>query len=470
MLVVVITVVFVGFRLTKNGNYLIKEIDRETLSQTVDVSGKVIPLEDVKLSFEVSGRVVKNNFGIGDKVKRGALIAEIDKSKILADISRAKADVQVSQIEVNELADTEGSNRILNERSSTVSTLKNAYTSADIAVRNKTDQMFENPGFANAKVTLAIDDYELRQDIEKERVDIGKLLNKWNQRMLELNSVNLEISDITETLINLNMVRDYLRLLEGGLGDSSPIGSVTSSTIGTYRTDLASARNTVDTAIESVDSVNENLRDVTSDLPIKQAKLSSKEAELDSLLAQLDDYSIVAPFDGVVTKNDLTVGQIVAANESLISLITQGDLEIEAFVPEINIANVKIGDAVDFALDAFGPEKFGGFVASIDPSETIDDGVSTYRILIGINPSPESVRIKSGMTADISIYTLTKEDVILVPVSSIFAESGKSFVYLKKDKDIEKREVVLGQKDSYGNQEVLDGLSVGDLVILNYQE
>lgn len=465
---VLIAVGVSSYFIFSNGDYIIKIAERETFTQTVDVSGKVIPQEEVDLSFGISGKVVSNQVDVGDIVGYGQIIATLDNSKLSAEIKKAEANLLVADLEVSGLSSGTDS-KINNQKREVVTTLKNAFSVADLAIRNKTDQLFDNVNTLDPD-PITILDREERIELSRARKDVAEIFEAWVVFSGNLDYTNVSSDDITRTLNNLYEINDYLKLVEFLLSDLTPNNTYSQSDINAYRTDVASARGSINTAIKDVSSTSELLRGVTSDLPIRQAEAQSSEASLSALKAQLSDYVIRSPFAGVITKNDLTVGQTVSANTAVVSLITQGDLEIEAFIPEISIANIKIGDQVSFVLDAFGSDEFFGKIISIDPSETLDDGVSTYRVLIAIEENEDTERIKSGMTADISIATLIKENVLLAPISAVFEESGKTFVYLKNGKEIQRKEVELGQKDSFGNREVLSGLNEGDKIILNFEE
>jgi HlyD family secretion protein len=140
--------------------------------------------------------------------------------------------------------------------------------------------------------------------------------------------------------------------------------------------------------------------------------------------------------------------------------------QIESYVPEVNIAQIKLDNDAQVTLDAYGPSvNFVATVISIDPAETIKDGVSTYKIKLKFKENDD--RIKSGMTANVSIATFVKQNVISVPGGVIFEKNGKNFVQIKNDDKITDREVVLGAVSSLGRTEIVSGLMDGDLILLN---
>jgi hypothetical protein len=140
--------------------------------------------------------------------------------------------------------------------------------------------------------------------------------------------------------------------------------------------------------------------------------------------------------------------------------------QIESYVPEINIALIKFGDSAKITLDAYGDNTFfEAKVVSIDPAETVRDGVSTYKIKLQFIEKDE--RIKSGMTANVAIIIFNKPHVIVVPGGVVLEQDGKKFVQIKNGKEILEREVTTGDVSLLGQIEIVSGLEDGEQVILN---
>ncbi len=147
-------------------------------------------------------------------------------------------------------------------------------------------------------------------------------------------------------------------------------------------------------------------------------------------------------------------------------MMSVGTFEIESYVPEVSIAQIKLEDVARISLDAYGDSVlFDAKVVSIDPAETIRDGVSTYKVKLQFGDKDD--RIKSGMTANVSIVIFNKPNVIVIPGGAIFNKDGKKFVQIKSDNKISDQEIVLGDVSSLGQTEIVSGLKDGDMVILN---
>jgi HlyD family secretion protein len=140
--------------------------------------------------------------------------------------------------------------------------------------------------------------------------------------------------------------------------------------------------------------------------------------------------------------------------------------EIEANIPEADIAKIKISNPAKITLDAYGSNVFfEAKVVKIDPAETIIEGVATYKTTLQFSGNDE--RVKSGMTANIDILTAKAENVIAIPQRAVAQkENGDKIVkILKDDGVVEERKVTTGLKGSDGNIEITEGIQEGEKII-----
>ena len=233
----------------------------------------------------------------------------------------------------------------------------------------------------------------------------------------------------------------------------------------------------ITTAQTGVNSAISALASAEADLILKQsgataeqiaaqeAAVAQTEASLQSVSAQLAKTFLYAPINGVVTRQDAKVGQIVGANVSIISLISESEFEMEARVPEADIAAVKIGDLAEVTLDAYGTDAvFDAKVVAIDPAETVVEGVATYKTTFAFLEKDE--RVRSGMTANIDVVTDRREGAVVVPRRAIIKRGDESFVrVLDGTGAVREVKVKAGLVGFDGNAEILEGINEGDIVI-----
>jgi HlyD family secretion protein len=160
----------------------------------------------------------------------------------------------------------------------------------------------------------------------------------------------------------------------------------------------------------------------------------------------------------------------VAAQSPVFSVISAGDFEVIANIPEVDIARVAVGNTARVTLDAYSQDEvFLATVSEIDPAERIIDGIATYQVTLTFNA--EDPLIRSGMTANISIETTRKEDTVFIPERAIVNNDGKKTVrLLNADQTITEKEVTTGLRGLLGTIEIISGLSGGETVVTFVKE
>jgi HlyD family secretion protein len=164
-----------------------------------------------------------------------------------------------------------------------------------------------------------------------------------------------------------------------------------------------------------------DLDQATAELAEAEATVIIKEAAMHSSQANLGYCKITAPVDGIVISRKVDEGQTVIAAMSTPVLFTVAQditkMNITADISEADIGQVKTGQNVEFGVDAFPNEVFHGAVSQVRKSPTTTQNVVTYQTIIAVN-NPEQ-KLFPGMTADVSILVLERDNVLLVPNATL---------------------------------------------------
>jgi len=146
------------------------------------------------------------------------------------------------------------------------------------------------------------------------------------------------------------------------------------------------------------------------------AKSNLEQAELD-----LDNCTIKSPIDGIVLSRAVEAGQTVAASLSAPTLFTLArdltQMEVKADVDEADIGMVKMGQKVEFSVDAFPSYKFTGEIQEVRLSPNIFSNVVTYTVIIKAN-NPEQ-KLLPGMTANCNIIVEEALQVLTIPLRAL---------------------------------------------------
>lgn len=458
----------ITFVATRNGEYETITVEKGSLVRTITVTGSVVPVDEVTLAFVTGGRVASVAVSDGAAVTRGQTIATLDGGEVLANVRQAQADKAVAQAELAALVgsgDTAG--KLAATQAEALTTVKKALSVADTQVKTNVDTLFERPKSGRPEITPAINDYFARQALGQERVQIGKLLETWMESLAGVTPQLVVPATLAVSYTNLEQVRVFFSNISDALSDAETTSQITDARISEFRSIVAAARAAVDTVMGEVIAASDALRDVVARQPVQQAQLESATASIDRYNALLKNYTLTAPFDGVATEVFVTAGEIVAANQQVATLVSDGTVELEVYVPEVQIAYLTVGDSAKVTLDAYGSELvFGATVTFVDTTSTERNGIVTYRTKLIFNDVPETVRV--GMTATIAIDTVVTPDVLVVPQAALdVADDGTSYVFVLADGQLVRRDIVLGMTDTRGGVLVESGLSVGEELVLN---
>ena len=171
-------------------------------------------------------------------------------------------------------------------------------------------------------------------------------------------------------------------------------------------------------------------------LQAKEQVNTSKES-VQKAQTNLGYATITSPIDGVILSKSVEEGQTVAAsfNTPELFVIAQDltDMRVIADIDEADIGGVKEGQRVSFTVDAFPDDHFEGRVTQVRQQATTESNVVTYEVVI--SAPNNDLKLKPGLTANVTIFTLEKNDVLAVPSKALRFQPNE--VFLQKGETIE---------------------------------
>ena len=188
------------------------------------------------------------------------------------------------------------------------------------------------------------------------------------------------------------------------------------------------ARSDLDTAAANYDANNAQLGAST-------AQVAQTEAALRFAETNFRYTKIVSPVDGVVVSRNVDVGQTVAASFTTPTLFTIAQdltkMQIDTSVDEADIGKIKVGQNVEFNVDAYPENTFQGVVDQIRIAPITVQNVVTYDVVIKVDNA--DLRLKPGMTANVTIVVVSKDSVLKIPNAALrFRPSEKDGVMVSK--------------------------------------
>jgi len=360
------------------------KVIRWEFSSAVLATGAVKPQvgAEVRVGARVSGKVERLYANIGDLVKQGAVIAQLEQADLEAMVAQRQAELHMAEAKLSAVE--------------TLCPKEIEKAEADVAQWQAT-------------VTLA----------KKELVRQDDLLKK----------------DFTSQQAR-DRAQERLSVAEAQLVAARKA------------LELAKARYTVD-------------------IQHARADVERARAALANARVQLSYANITAPISGVISSVSTQEGETVAAGlnaPTFVTIIDLRRLQVDAYVDEVDIGKIEVGQRALFTVDAFPAREFEGKVAAIYPKAVIQENVVNYDVVIEIT-SPYGGVLRPEMTASVTILLERRTGVLAVPVKAVRRERGKNVVYALVNGRPERREIKVGWKDDQWI-EILAGLEEGQSVLL----
>ena len=191
------------------------------------------------------------------------------------------------------------------------------------------------------------------------------------------------------------------------------------------------------------------------------------QANYDNALTQLEYTIITAPVDGQVIGKPIPAGQTVAPGISnpmiLLTVADLSKMQIQVQVDETDIGRVKLGQQVDFTVDAYPGKTFTGIVTTVSEKAVIQQNVVYYTIYVDVG-EPQGLLFPT-MTARVTIKVGESKNTLMVPLSAVKESKGQKYIQIMIDDKPQSVPVQLGLA-SDEKVEILSGVKEGDKVWL----
>ncbi len=465
-------------------------VSKGVISEKVSVTGRIKSSKNTDLAFEQAGRIEKIYVDVGTKVAAGQILAKLENdalySRVLeeeAKLEQLKRGLRPEELSVKNNVLDQSKQALYNSTNDLLDALNSAYLDSQDVVRIKTAGIFNGSITSSFTLSFSPCDLQSQTNVTALKMKVETAFPLWKKDIDALASIqngsypqSFADTIISESSDTLNAIRDLIDRTNSLLSASCLINN---SAYDSYRANLSLAKTTITAAISNFTTKkNAYYRDLLalskdqSDYDLATAgtdpqEIKAGEARLLNARSALKQTVIYAPFDGVVTKQDGTEGEIASVNTPLISLIADSAYEIEIDVPETDIAKIALGNKATITLDAYGKDViFDGIVTKINLSESIVNNVSAYKVTVAFTKADS--RIRSGMTANLDIITQTKNDVLYIPSRAIQTKDGNQVVNLitPNQKTGSTTPITVGIRGSDGNIEVTSGLKENDKIII----
>ena len=423
-------------------------VARRDFISSVLATGAVKPQvgAEVRVGARISGKVERLLANIGDIVKKGQVIAELESDDLTAIVSQREA----------ELADA----KTRHQAETRLGPLRIRQVEAKLTEAEAAEQLAETK----------------RQSVEQERgveVRVAEAeVERWRA------SVELAEQEFTREQAlrkqKVVPVQDVDRAREALSTAQAQIAAATRK-LELAKTRLAEhtkqARKAVAQAKAAVQVADRALghEKASHEERVKQigTSIARAEATLQNAKVQRSYATLTAPITGVVGSVATQEGETVAAGlnaPTFVTIIDLDRLQVDAYVDEVDIGRVKTGQRAIFTVDAFPSREFEGTVEAIYPKAVLQDNVVYYDVVIEITSQYDGL-LRPEMTTNVTLLLETRKDVLAIPTKAIRRSGGRNTVHVAGEGSSEPREIRVGWRDGSW-VEVVAGLREGETVLV----
>lgn len=336
--------------------------------------------------------------------------------------------------------------------------------------------------------------------INKIYVDYNSVVTK-GQIIAELDRTNLNTeyesaqSNLRSSESNLLSAQSSLKSAEAAMASQKANYNYQQANYNRYNTlynkglvsanEYESARLSCEQARKTYEQSQQSVEQARQTVAQAQQQISIQSQSVTKARTNLSYATITSPIDGVVLSKEVEEGQTVASQMTTPTLfvIAQDltDMRVIADIDEADIGGVVEGQRVSFTVDAYPDDTFEGSVTQVRQQATTESNVVTYEVVI--SAPNKDLKLKPGLTANVTIYTTEKDQVLTVPAKALrftpneaMLKEGESIKDCEGEKKVWTREgnVFTAHAVSTGTTngtytEVLSGIKAGTEVITEFE-
>ncbi len=523
--------------------YILAAAQRGTLISSVSASGQISMSTQLDIKPQVSGNVISLAVQQGQQVKTGQLIMKLDSTSAQKAVRDAKANLESAKLSLAKLEEpptqlsiTQAQNALAQSQQSLQSGQSSLVKDYSGGFTSVSDSFIDLPGVmtginnilyganinANQANVYAYYDMSKNYNAAADQIlsdaisSYQTALTAYNQNLSDYTAANIHSSTTIDSLINetynttvliSTAARSAKNLLDMAnnaesniAGAKIPAALVTQensiqtyiSAVNGHLNDLLGAENNIQddnnaiaTAENNITADTQSLQELQAGadpLAIQSAQLSVQQAQnaLTDAEETLAEYSIIAPFDGVIAQINVIVGDPASPGSAVATIITSKSIA-DVSLNEVDAAKVKPGDKATVTFDALPDLTIAGTVSEIDTIGTVSQGVVNYGAQISLDT--QNSQIKPGMSATADIITNVDQNVLIVPNSAIKSLGSVSYVevldaatsslavsqngqYAVVSSVAPRRQTVQTGNANDSDTEITSGLNEGDLVVV----
>jgi HlyD family secretion protein len=415
-----------------NNNVQTAPVMRGNLIATVNSAGPVAARAQVNLSFGQGGTVKQVYAKLGDKVKQGQVLAEVDSTDLQLSLATAQLSMNQAQLKYDQV-----------RAGPTASDLAAARSGVDTAQANY-DAAVRKAGLNDEQLLI------YRTSLDKSALSLQKAQADYDKAVAD------RVTDLTTVTSALQQAKlDYA---SATANYNIQVSNINDTAVRSAASSLSSAKATL---------LNLEATPTQQDLELAQSQYDQARISFQSTQYKMRNVQLIAPFDGTITQVNIDQFFTAGSGTAAMQISDLSKLQVTVNMAEVDIGKVKAGQDVNITMDAL-PDRTAlkGKVDQIALVGVTTQGVVNYPVVITLT-DPDPTVIKTGMTANVGIVVDERDNVLLVP--------NRAVKTVGRNKVVNVVQPVVGQLQvpvtvglaNDTQTEVTSGLKEGDEVVIN---
>jgi HlyD family secretion protein len=363
---------------------------RKVISATGTVSYPII----TNLTFEQTEKLVALNVDVGDNVKEGQVLMQIDSSNLQQVVNQQQANLASAQAKLQQVQDDSLPNAL-----SALAQAQQSVNSKQVALNTAKNNA--DPAYLANQLNLA------QQNVLQASNNLAQVMASGDSSKIQ--GAQSSLTQAQQTLLTAQNAQN------GGAAMA----------LNAAQSDYDVAQQNLKLAQDKVDKLQQGK--ISAEILTAQNSVQQAQAQLQTAQTNLGKATMIAPFDGVITAVSGQVGQVSGSGSGTkpgVTIAANPDvLQVDTSVGQADINNIKLGQKAEISLDTQPNVKITGTVSTIAVQGTSTQNVTTFGVKIMVDQ--KNTILKAGMNANVNIILDEAKNVLTIPSEALKSRNGE---------------------------------------------